>query len=30
MVDLSAAPFNLDDTAQGWVRDTLAGMDLRT
>lgn len=30
MVDLSAAPFNLDARAQSWVADTLAGMDLRT
>jgi len=30
MVDLSAAPFHLDDDARAWVHDTLAGMDLRT
>ena len=30
MVDLNAAPFNLDDMAQVWVHDTLAGMDLRS
>lgn len=30
MVDLSAAPFHLDDRGQSWVRDTLAGMDLRS
>ena len=30
MVDLNAAPFNLDEEAQAWVHDTLAGMDLNT
>ena len=28
MVDLKAAPFNLDDEAVAWVRDTIANMTL--
>jgi len=29
MIDVSAAPFNLDADAAEWVNTTLAGMDLR-
>ena len=29
MIDITAAPFNLDTKAAEWVQTTLAGMDLR-